>query len=215
MSSTIEVKLKWSFGGEKSVICMPTDVIEDVLKENGFESLSNAKLTAIYKGQILKRELTFGFYGIKDGDSIICLRKKIPDPSKRQRFIEQFSMKVDTIQSYSFKFDEKARMKELEQAKTSDMAFNSWESSPQLPKIYNDLYKSQTFYMKSKEADFREPKTVIPEAPHEISKDPLPSLLTSASNIYNNFKNRSGRSRDFEPTIDTDNKNYNVSMKKD
>ena len=215
MNAEIEVKVKWSFGGEKTVCCRPTDVIEDVLNENGFESLSNAKLTAIFRGTILKKELTFGFYGIRAGDSIICLRKKIPDPTRRQRLFEQFSNKVDAIQSYSFKFDEKSRMKELEQAKTSDMAFNSWEASPQLPKIYNDLYKSQTFYMKSKETEFREPKTVIPEAPQQISSEPLPSLLTSASNIYHSYKSRSGRARDFEPTIDADNKNYNVSMKKD
>ena len=214
MNQKIQITVKWSFGEEKRIICNDIDVIEEVLSTNGFENLKNAKLTAIFKGKVINQQLTFAYYGIKDGGFIVCLRKKLPDPSKREKFLAQFSARADALQSYSVKFEERSMMLESQQARTNDLAYNSWEASPQMTKIYNNIYKSQNLYFGSKEVEFKQSKTVIPEKPKEISTQPLPILTTNSSSLYQNHRNRIN-ARSFEPAIDTENKNYNVSMKKD
>ena len=176
MKDEIHIKIKWNWGGDKIVKAKPSDILGDVLKQNSFIPLDTCALIIISNGKILRPDLSIGFQNIKNDNLIVLVQKKLPDQTKKQRFLDSLSTKPTKQQIHLITINNFDQLKFEQVAKMNDLAFAAWENSTEFPNLLNDLHKSQIF----EDNQFNnslENITIIPESPSEISTRPLPPLL--------------------------------------
>ena len=211
MEETITVHVQWSFGEGKTITCNRGDVIQEILNENGFFSLTNSSLISCYKGKIIQTEFTFGHYGMKNGDTIVCLRKRKPDTLKIAKFLDQLSNKeVGKIRQLNTVIEKRNSIVVKEKAKYDDRLLISLEISPQMTKVNKEMYKIQSAMQREKEQTTS--GTIIPEKPKEISTSPLPMFHQCFHEIEaDSIQNQ----EDYVPPFESNKKNLNLFMKKE
>lgn len=123
----------------------------------------------IFNGQILRKELSFDYYGIKNDSKIITFLKKnnVENSQPSTEEPQQKAQKKPMSQK---------RIEIMERIKAEDRFFSNWESSRVLPKI---LRESMNITTQRENSQIDQHHTIIPTT-SELSTTQLPFFHQSS-----------------------------------
>jgi hypothetical protein len=160
--------MMWKWGGAKVIRCTADMTIEEVAGANGFSEVNRTVPIFIYKGQILRPELTLQHYKIPSGAMIIAyIGFACPDvtPKYRPRFPFAWP-RAESI-------DE---IKDKEMGRIADQDFRCWETVRAFPQVLKDILLDEERAEQESDAQ-QEPEETIVAPSHVPSDAPLPLLF--------------------------------------
>lgn len=185
----ITVSVKWMHTDASNIEVPLYGTVGQSLEAFGFASSSTSRVIFCYKGKVMNQSLTFSSYDIKDGDLIIAYLQKLPDPSKKERFLARLNRKsghsIDDSSRYYFPVVD---VKRQQSARMADNNFRNWEGQKEYQIMLHRLYEAQNKPTVEPEM----PLTVIPEP--KISEEAIP--LLPADNNKIEFKSHTYSTQD-------------------
>ncbi|KAK8893454.1 hypothetical protein M9Y10_021876 [Tritrichomonas musculus] len=180
MNNLIVIRAQWTWGDSKIIKTLDTNVIGDVLTEEGFEEISGNRLIIVCNGKILEPYFTFAHYSIKNGMKLVMALKKLPTKDRSRKFLESLNMNKQNAVSFPQTQQnensqaEVARMEEI--ARLTDLAYSTWEALPDCNLIMNEILSSQQEQAQEYIYEEEPIPTDITKA-DQIQEDPLPNFL--------------------------------------
>lgn len=192
MNNIIVIRVQWTWGESKIIKTFDSNVIGEVLSEEGFEELNGNRIIIVCDGKILEPYFTFKHYSIKSGMKLVLALKKIPTKDKSRRFLESLNKQnsVTSPQSHQSERNqaEIARIEEI--ARLTDLAYSTWEALPDCNLIMNEILASQEEQTQEYIYEEEQIPTDITKA-DKIQEDPLPNFLddlrVSSSGTLKNY----------------------------
>ena len=175
---SLVVRIDRASGDGRHVTTNTHDVISDCLAREGFGDIEGSVVVAAHKGRWLNTALTFGYYGISDGDRIVVAMKR-PHVKRSRQFLDFASRQRRADVTFKKPHD-LAKLQET--ARITDLAFSSWESMPEFQNLMKGILENDRRRREWFEETFmgNNPETVVKPA-SEICCDPLPALVADSS----------------------------------
>ncbi|EAY22647.1 hypothetical protein TVAG_475750 [Trichomonas vaginalis G3] len=166
------------YGNEITQVHVPIFAqVAQGLEECGFKILPNAEFIYCHKGRILRPELSFQVQKVYNGDLIIIYMKKLPDPSKRERFFEMFQPST----TKEVKLSRSDKNKNTVVAKMTDNVYRLWEGQREFGSVLNKMLAAQN----QAEVEPEQIPTIIPEP--KLSTEKLPLFPVESQQIPPNY----------------------------
>jgi hypothetical protein len=162
----LALRVQWHWGGSKVIRVSSASPISAALTAHGFTALPDTFLVVAHRGRSVSPQFTFRHYGVRSGDRLVCLLKRLPTREKSRRFLESLFPRKAAAAPARADDGNAAQVARLE-----DLEFISKEAMPNFPAVLNDLLREQD----SDEGDSYDciEPTVLSEA-DLIAEDPLP-----------------------------------------
>jgi hypothetical protein len=143
MACDLVLWLQWTWGSSKIALVHRTDVLTDVLTSHGFTATEGFDLFVAHQGRLLDGYFSLQFHGIKSGDRLVCVLRKLPSKDKSRRFLDSMTPPRRMFCQSTPVTDSSDADRRTEQARLNDISFANWESLPGLPAVMNDILKEQ------------------------------------------------------------------------
>ena len=175
---SLVVRIDRASGGGRPVTTDTHDVIRDCLEREGFSDLDGSIIFAAHKGRWLNTALTFGYYGISNGDRIVVAVKR-PQIKRSRQFVDLTTRQRRAEVTFKKPHD-LTKLKET--ARITDLAIASWESKPEFQNVMKCILENERRRREWFEETFigNNQETVLKPA-SGICCDPLPALVADSS----------------------------------
>lgn len=172
MMQFLDLFMRWGGGKPKPISTTSDTTIYEVAEAHGFHEPDGFRAIFIANGKILAPQLSLQRNKINDSDVIYVYMKRLPvekpelRPSPPLTREERWWQKNKHI---AWQIQEFGRI--------SDLAFASWETLPDFPKVLQKTLRIQEEMADAVRLDmYQGPPTVVKES-KSISDEPLPCLL--------------------------------------